>query len=240
MVKSTWKTLLLISLFFLAGCSSPAAIKADVTAAPPALDLNVIRTQVAATVLAQIPQICALTPSATPHTPATVVEATATTAPVANATQTPTTATGNAATAVSTATVVQFDQARWVTQNVIDGTTFAPGADFVMVWQLQNVGNTIWTTGYRLRYFAGETFGAPKEIALDKEVKPNETVEISVAMKAPTRPGKYRSDWVMSNESLRNFNQPIFLSITVPTPTTTPTITRTPAPTLSATPTATP
>jgi hypothetical protein len=55
-------------------------------------------------------------------------------------------------------------------------------------------------------------------------------------MKAPSTEGEYRSDWVMSNETRRNFNQPVFLKIVVAKATATPTATATVPPTETSTP----
>jgi hypothetical protein len=100
---------------------------------------------------------------------------------------------------------------------------------------LRNAGTSTWTATYLFRFYSGNAFGAPQEILLGQEVAPGETVDISVAMKAPTTPGEYRSDWVMADERSSNFNQPVFLEITVATPAT-----ATPTPTATATATATP
>lgn len=214
--ESTMRNLILIPLMLL-GALLLAACGAAATTAPtpaPTQDLNILRTEVAATVLAQVPQICALTPTATQM-------------PTATATQTPTlTATATTAGTPITTPIVGVsgtpsstgDQAKWVSQTINDGTRFAPGENFTMVWRLQNVGKTTWTSGYRLRFFSGNSFGSATEIQLDRDVAPNETIEISIAMKAPNTTGKYRSDWVMSNESLYNFNQPVYLEITVAQP----------------------
>jgi hypothetical protein len=212
MLKPTGKTLLLLCLFFITGCNSqtPPAI--------PTPDLNPIRTEVAATVLAQVPQICALTPDATQVIlPTATVTPAPTLAPSATSTQT-------------TGTPDANDLAMWVAQSVQDNTTFTPGQQFTMTWTIKNVGTTTWTNGYRLRFYSGVAFGAPKEIALDKEVKPDETVDISVQMEAPLIPTEYRSDWVLSNEIRRNFKEPVFLKIKVakPASTLTPTATSTP------------
>jgi hypothetical protein len=121
----------------------------------------------------------------------------------------------------------KVDQAQWVSQSVADGTTFAPGETFTMTWRLKNVGTSTWTPAYMLRYFSGDTFGAPKEIPLGREILPGDSVDITIKMKAPTNLGGYRSDWVMSSENRRNFNSPVYLKINVakpvtPTPTPTP------------------
>ena len=222
MMKTAGKTILLLGLLFLAACSPQAAATAI-----PTPDLNPIRTEVAATVLAQVPQICALTPTATlPPTSTPTLAPTGTATATLEVTQT-----------TGTPDAVIDDKAQWVSQNVSDGTRFTPGQQFTMTWRLMNAGPSTWTTGYRLRFFSGNAFGAATEIALDREVKPNETVDITIQMKAPTTPGEYRSDWVMANEELRNFNEPVFLKIVVAASTGTPTATT--APTATQEPTAT-
>lgn len=71
-----------------------------------------------------------------------------------------------------------------------------------------------------LRFYSGESFGAPEEISLGREVLPGEEVAISIQMKAPASPGTYRSDWVMSSEDRSNFKEPVFLRIKVVAPAT--------------------
>jgi len=120
-----------------------------------------------------------------------------------------------------------IDQAQWVSQSIPDGTNFAPDETFTMTWSLKNVGTSTWAPVYMLRFYSGDAFGAPVEIPLGRDVPPGDTVNISTKMKAPTTVGGYRSDWVMSSASRRNFNAPIYLKINVvkpvtPTPTPTP------------------
>lgn len=223
MYKYTGKTILVLILLFLTACSAGAGSDQTPTTIPTP-DLNPLRTEVAATVLAQVPQLCALTPTAT-----LIPSATATPQPSLTPTITNTPATG---------TPEANDRAMWISQTVQDDTAFAPGQTFTMSWRIQNDGDSTWTTKYRLRHYSGELFGAPKEIFLDKEVKPGETLDITVEMKAPTAPGEYRTDWVLSNENLRNFKDPIFLKIKVvaPTGTATPTKEPTATPTVTQTP----
>lgn len=192
-------------VLFLAACGAPTPTAA------PTQDLNLLRTEVAATVLAQVPELCALTPTVTP---------TLTSTPTVTATPTATmTPTGQASAQPGTETA-GLDRAQWVSQTVQDDTRYAPGAQFNMTWRILNAGQSTWTTAYRLRFYSGETFGTTREIFLDREVKPGEAVDITVPMTAPNKVGEYRSDWVMSNEQLRNFNQPVFLKIVVAAPAT--------------------
>jgi hypothetical protein len=207
----------LLSLLWLAACSP------SVQTSTPTLDQNPLRTEVAATVLAQVTQALALTPSATPlSTPTATNLPTSTPSPTANPSPSATVALSS-----GTPNAGTENQAQWVSQSIADDTTFAPGETFTMTWRLKNTGTSTWTPGYVLRYYSGETFGAPKEISLGREVLPGEEIDISIQMKAPANPGTYRSDWVMSSENRSNFKQPVFLRIKVakpitPTPTPNP------------------
>jgi hypothetical protein len=220
-LKSIGTIVMLVCMLGLAACGSSAPTST------PTLDLNPFRTEVAATVLAQVTQALAQTPSATAvPSSTTTTEPTSTPAPESSATPTVT-----ATLATGTPGAGTVDRAQWVSQTVEDDTSFAPGETFTMTWSIKNVGTSTWTTNYVLRFFSGNAFGAPKEIPLGKEVPPGDTIDITVKMTAPTTPGNYRSDWVLSNESRSNFKEPVFLKIKVPappTPTSTPTRTPTP------------
>ncbi len=218
-----------LGLLLLSACSPATPTSA------PTMDLNPFRTEVASTVLAQVTQDLALTPSTTPcMSPTTVL------APSSTPAQTTTPSTSPQATSTSgTPGPATTNQAEWVSQSVADGTVFAPGETFTVTWRLKNVGTSTWTPAYLFRFFSGNAFGAPQEILLGQEVAPGGTVDISVEMKAPTTLGDYRSDWVMSNELRSNFNTPVYLEITIArpaTPTPTSTTTATPTATASGTP----
>jgi hypothetical protein len=217
----TKKTIALIGLWLglllLSACNAPTPTSA------PTIDLNPLRTEVASTVLAQVTQALALTPSVTP-----ISTATATTPPTSKPSLT---ASPSPSTTVAlpsgTPEAGAENHAQWVSQSIADDTTFAPGETFTMTWRLKNTGTSTWTAGYLLRYYSGESFGAPKEISLGREVLPGEEIDISIQMKAPANPGTYRSDWVMSSENRSNFKEPVFLRIQVAKPVT---LTPTPKP----------
>ena len=228
MAQKKYKTAIIgmmLGLLGLAACSSPTPTST------PNLDLNPFRTEVAATVFAQVTHDLALTPSITPITTDTATP-TLTTTPLQVASVSPgTVITLTGQTLVPT--IALPDRAQWVSQTVPDDTIFAPGETFTMTWQLKNVGASTWTAAYLLRYYSGELFGAPKEIVLGQQVLPGSTVEIAIKMKAPATPGEYRSDWVLSNETRANFKDAVFLKITVALP---PTSTRAPTATVTPTP----
>lgn len=227
------KTIALIGIWL--GLHLISACSISTPTSTPTLDLDPFRTEVASTVFAQVTQALALTPSTTPipNPTATLNQSPAATlAPSSTPAQAATTSTGSATGTPGEATT---NQAGWVSQSVADGTVFTPGETFTIIWRLRNVGTSTWTASYMFRFYSGNSFGAPEEILLGQEVAPGEIADISVSMTAPTTPGKYRSDWVMADELSSNFNQPVFLEITVAEPATaTPTTTATA--TASATP----
>jgi hypothetical protein len=224
-----------LGLFLLSACAPSAP------ASTPTPDLNPFRTELAATVRAQISQELALTPSVTP-----VPSLTATQAPTETAALTPAgtdmASPGLQATPVSgTPGSETADLAEWVSQSIADGTVFEPGESFTIVWTLKNVGSSTWTPFYLLRFFSGNAFGASQEVFLEREVLPGDTIAIAIPMKAPTTLGEHRSDWVMANPFRSNFKEPVYLEIIVARPaTSTPTATATPTMTQTPTMTATP
>jgi hypothetical protein len=203
----------LLSLLGLTACSTTTPTVA------PTLDTNPLRTQVAATVWAQVTRNLARTPSVTPL-PSLTATATVTQTPTMTASltisETPTITAG----APITGTV---NLSQWVSQSVADDTIFAPGTTFALTWQLKNVGTSTWLSGYMLRFYSGNRFNAPQEVLLGKEVLPGETVDITLQMKAPLNLGVYQSVWVMATNTRANFKEPVYLQIVVAAITATPT-----------------
>lgn len=225
-------------LLLLSACSPSAPTST------PTVDLDPFRTEVALTVLAQVSRSLALTPSPTQCLcPTATLEVTSTSA----STQAQPATASPGPLGSGTPGAETNNQAEWVSQTVSDGTVFEPGETFIITWTMKNVGNSTWTADYMLRFFSGNSFGAPQEVFLDRDVLPGETVDIAIAMQAPTVPGDYRGDWVMADEVRSNFKVPVYLEISVarpptatPTATVTPTATRTPTTTPPPTVTATP
>ena len=224
-----------LSLLWLSACGS------STPTATPTIDMNPFRTEVASTVYAQVTQDLALTPSSTPIPSAThtstptatlTLPAGAVPAPPVGATPAPPVGTITP----GTPGVPIIDLAQWVSQSIADDTIFAPSEAFTLTWRLKNTGTSTWTIGYAMRFYSGDTFGAPTEILLNRVALPGETVDISIPMRAPAIPGNYRSDWVMSNEARSNFREPVFLKIVVaPQLTATPTATTAPTSTSTST-----
>ncbi len=114
------------------------------------------------------------------------------------------------------------DRGDYISQSPTDDTSIPVGSPFQMTWTVRNTGTTQWTTGYQLRFYAGEKFGSPAFINLPKEVSPGEQVDLTLSLKAPASPGGYTGTWVMTNADGGNF-RPLDVTIkVVPTPTKTP------------------
>jgi hypothetical protein len=221
-----------LGLFLLSACAPSAPVS---TTTP---DQNPFRTEVAATVLAQVTLDLALTPSAT-----SIPRPTATPSPTETADSTPIPTNSaspdpGATLASETPEAATVDLAEWVSQTITDGTVFEPGETFTITWTLKNAGTSTWTPFYLLRFYSGDAFGAPDEVFLEGDVLPGETIDIAIPMTAPTALGEYRSDWVMANPARSNFKEAVYLEIVVSRPAT-PTSTTTVTPTLTGTPTAT-
>ncbi|MEP0806113.1 MAG: hypothetical protein HRF47_11515, partial [Chloroflexota bacterium] len=102
----------------------------------------------------------------------------------------------------SSAAAAVCDQAQFVTDvTVPDGAKFEPGAAFKKTWRLKNIGTCTWTTSYSLVFDSGAQMGAPASVKFPAEVKPGQTIDISVDMTAPATAGRYIGYWKFKNAS---------------------------------------
>jgi hypothetical protein len=85
--------------------------------------------------------------------------------------------------------------------NYPDGTSVAPGQTFTKTWQLKNIGTCTWTTSYSLIFDSGEQMGGPASQALPRSVGPNESVDISVPLTAPSTGGNFTGNWKLKNSN---------------------------------------
>jgi hypothetical protein len=88
-----------------------------------------------------------------------------------------------------------------------------PGQTFTVTWTIKNVGTTTWTTAYTLRFYAGDQMGGANTNFV-KEVKPNDSIEVSTKLTAPSNAGSYSGTWVLTNADGSNFC-PITIPIVV-------------------------
>lgn len=114
------------------------------------------------------------------------------------------------------------DKASYVSDLTIpDGTRLEPGKGFTKSWRLLNSGDTTWSTEYDLVFVSGSQMGGPASVPLPVEVEPGKTVDISVALTAPTASGSYRGYWMLRNHHGEYFgigadaNQAIWVDILI-------------------------
>jgi hypothetical protein len=99
-----------------------------------------------------------------------------------------------------------IDSAEFVTDvTVPDGAAMGSGQAFTKTWRLRNNGTSIWTTAYALVFSQGTQMGAPSSSPLAKEVRPGETIDISVNLTAPTAKGTYTGNFMLRNSAGKLF-----------------------------------
>lgn len=196
----------LLSVLLLAGILISACSPS--TPVAPTVDSEQLLTQAAGTVAVELTRMAALTPSPLP--------ATSTPAPSNTPALQPTATSGVQPTAPVKPTNTQQpvtipvgqgpDAASFVADvTVPDGTGALPSPKFEKVWRIKNTGTTTWNSGYALVHIDGEKMGAPDSIPMPKDVRPDETVDISVMLTAPAKPGSYQTFFRLRNDQGQYF-----------------------------------
>jgi hypothetical protein len=109
--------------------------------------------------------------------------------------------------------------------NMINPPFVKPGEGFVKTWRLQNTGTCTWTPSYRLVYAYGNVVAAKmggQPLNMPTNVAPGQTVDLSVALTAPTEPLTYQGFWQMLNDKDLLFGQSIWVAITTTANASTP------------------
>ncbi len=93
------------------------------------------------------------------------------------------------------------DRAQFIADVTIpDGTTYQPNTAFNKTWRLKNVGTCTWTN-YSLLFDSGEKMSGPDSALIPASVAPGQTVDITIALKAPANAGTYRGYWKLRNNT---------------------------------------
>jgi hypothetical protein len=105
-----------------------------------------------------------------------------------------------------TNTPIPCDAAQFVADvTVPDYTPFSPGTSFTKTWRLKNIGSCAWMTSYSVVFEKGYAMTDKTIINLPARVWPGETVDVSVNMVTPSKPGNYKGNWMLRSESGRYF-----------------------------------
>ena len=103
-----------------------------------------------------------------------------------------------------------------------DGTSVTAGQTFTKTWKVSNTGTCTWTAAYQIMFISGDAMSG-KAVQIGKEVKPGETIEVSVPMTAPSSAGTIKGTWRLSNDKSQPFGTLLTIEIKVGGPTATPT-----------------
>jgi hypothetical protein len=89
--------------------------------------------------------------------------------------------------------------------SVGDGSEFPPNTVFTKTWRLKNIGTCTWTPDYDLVFVSGSQMGGNSVVPLNANVRPGESIDVSVTLVSPEREDSYTGNW-----ALRNANGLIF------------------------------
>jgi uncharacterized protein YkwD len=81
---------------------------------------------------------------------------------------------------------------------IADETRLKPGEPFTKTWQLKNTGTCTWNARYTLAFLSGDRLGSPDTVPLS-ETPPDKTINISVALSAPTQDGLFTGLYELRN-----------------------------------------
>jgi hypothetical protein len=110
-----------------------------------------------------------------------------------------------------------------------DNTPMTPGQTFTKTWKVVNNGSCAWDAGFKFAFTGGDAMSGAT-YTLPSAVAVNATVDISIAMTAPTnKTGAIRSNWRMSTAAGQFFGDEVYVVVTVGGATGTPTATATKA-----------
>jgi hypothetical protein len=205
------KTSNLIPVFLTVMLLTACASSGTASATPTTFDVKALQTSAVQTIVVNMTQTAAAQPTLTPAPPA----ATETQAPPAATealtqpavTETPALTPAGTTTALTpsgTTTAQLCDNSLYVSDvSVQDGSTEAAGTAFVKTWRVKNIGTCSWVKGYQIIFGYGsngkQLGGLPT--AFTTVVAPGSEAEISVNMKAPTKPGNYSEYWRLANNN---------------------------------------
>ena len=195
-------TVLFIGILLLTACGGNAA---ELT---PTADVNAIQTQVVETYAAVLTQTASaqptieLFPTLTPSPTLQPIVTIASTLP-----------------AIPQATVAPtrscYSMAFVSDVTIPDNTPVRPGQTFTKTWKVVNNGTCAWDAGFKFAFTGGDamsgvTYTLPAAVAV------NATVDISVAMTAPTnKTGAVRSNWRMSTAAGQFFGDEVYVIVVI-------------------------
>ncbi|MBN1440116.1 MAG: hypothetical protein JW929_11970 [Anaerolineales bacterium] len=88
---------------------------------------------------------------------------------------------------------------------IYENTEVAMDSTFTVTWVLRNAGTCTWYPSYFVYWHSGARMEAPAYFFLNEVVAPNQTLFLSVTLKAPDEPGKYYQRWYFRDPTDEQF-----------------------------------
>jgi len=96
------------------------------------------------------------------------------------------------------------DSAQYISDDGLDGTTYAPNTAFTKTWTVKNTGTCTWDSSYLVFQISG-TYMTQQPgywiVPQGQTIAPGQTVNISVGMTSPVENGNYNSYWGLKKEN---------------------------------------
>jgi hypothetical protein len=100
-----------------------------------------------------------------------------------------------------------------------DNTELAAGTEFTKTWRIQNTGACTWDEDYAIVFSSGDDMDTPSSVEMPRTVRPGQTVDVSVGLKAPTTIGTYHAEYKLRSDTNQVFglggNKPFWVQIKV-------------------------
>jgi Ig-like domain from next to BRCA1 gene len=93
-----------------------------------------------------------------------------------------------------------------------DNTPMTAGQAFTKTWKVRNSGTCAWDAGFKFVFTNGDAMGGVTYTLL-QAVPASTQIDISVAMKAPNKPGSIKGSWRMSTATGEAFGDEVYLVI---------------------------
>jgi uncharacterized protein YkwD len=81
---------------------------------------------------------------------------------------------------------------------IADNEIIPASTSFTKTWRIKNTGTCFWGPDYTLTHYSGDRMLAPSSVPLSVTY-PDQTVDISIKLAAPTTDGKYTGFFVIKN-----------------------------------------
>jgi len=117
--------------------------------------------------------------------------------------------------ALPTNTPIPCNKAAFISETIPDGSSITFSTSFTKTWRFKNIGTCTWNTNYQLVFYSGDQLDGPAVKNFTQNVKPGETVDISVDLKSPGFPGKYRGYWKLRSDKGEYYINNLWVDIEV-------------------------